>query len=73
MKNYLVCTMNKDTGEVNFKYIDAESPDSVIIEEYIDSMGYVLWAIYPSSVPYDNATADFAKYIQWKMQQSEKE
>lgn len=72
MKNYLVCTMNKDTGEVNFKYIETEDDDDSIIEEYIDSMGYVLWAIYPSSVPYDKATADFAKYTKYKMQQIEK-
>ena len=62
MKNYLVCTMSKDTGEVNFKHIEAESPKSVIIEEYIDSMGYVIWAVYPPSVSYEEATTDFARY-----------
>ena len=68
MKNYLVCTMNKDTGEVNFKHIDAESPDSVIIEEYIDSMGYVIWAVYPPSVSYEEATANFARYINYYLE-----
>lgn len=68
MNHYLVCTMSKDTREVNFKYIEAEGPDSVIIEEYIDSMGYVIWAVYPSSVSYEEATTNFARYTHYYFQ-----
>lgn len=36
MAKFLVATCNKDTGDINFKHIDARTNKDVVIEEYID-------------------------------------
>lgn len=62
MITYVVCTMKKDTKELNYKYIEAESLKSVAIEEYIDSMGDVIWGTYESSYPLNAIIIDFARF-----------
>jgi hypothetical protein len=67
VKKYLVATCNKDTGEINFKHIEAESGKDAVIEEYIDSMGNVLWAIYQPGIKEADAKYDFQRYVEWYM------
>ena len=69
MKEYLVYTMSKSTGEVHKKYILDESSEGLFIEEYIDTMGDVIWAVFNPGASEELADKAFAEYVQWYFEQ----
>lgn len=69
MQKYLVYTMSKSTEEVHKKYVLDESPKGLAIEEYIDTMGDVIWVVFTPGTSEELADKAFADYVRWYFEQ----
>ena len=68
MQKFLVFTMPKDVGVMHLRYIEDTDANGQHIEEYLDSMGDIFWAVFPASVPFDRAEQNFQSYVAFRRQ-----
>lgn len=63
MQKFLVFTAPKIGGNITVCHIEDENAHGQYIEEYLDSMGDIYWAIFPATVPVDKAGQIFKNYV----------
>jgi hypothetical protein len=66
LMKFLVITADKNTGEINHKHIEAETAKDTVIEECLDGMGEIFWAVYPPTVPVEVAHDNFSDYLKYR-------